>query len=65
MEERKGEGEEGRRTGWVPFPEYLLCVRPDPHPTPLTWGSLLPFLGEVLRLGDMTSRALDLRGSKS
>lgn len=33
-----------------PFPEYLLCARPVPVP---------------LRLGDVTSCALDLRASKS
>ena len=47
---RREEGNR-RRTGWVPFPEYLLCVVPDPRDIPLTWGSPHPSSDEELRLG--------------
>lgn len=48
---RKGGREGGREEDRLgPFPEYLLCARPVPVP---------------LRLGDVTSCALDLRASKS
>lgn len=53
LTQKKGrEGGRRRQIGWVPSPEYLLCVGSDSCHTAFTRGSPHPFSDEELRFGD-------------